>query len=110
MMSEFADFYRLIFVTWAGESNLSPAMLHVVAGLGIMIAGRVWFDRSFKSLWLLGLVLLAALAKELGDFLVYGAIKPDSVSDVFYTVCGPLIVFVSCRTGQFLMRQPAELQ
>ena len=91
-MPEFEELYRLVFVDWASSSGWSGPMLHMNAGLGVMVIGRILSGWPLGSMRLLGLVCFAALLKEAFDFFVYGMIKPDSIWDVVYTVGWPAIL------------------
>lgn len=89
--------YALIFNDWAGALQMAPPVMHLHAGLAILVVARLVLGVPFRSLWLLGIVTLAALAKEAADFAYYGAVKPDSLSDIMYTIAWPAAIVIAAR-------------
>lgn len=89
--------YALIFNDWAGALQLAPPIMHLRPGLAILVVARLVLGGPFRSFWLLGIVTLAALAKEAADFAYHGVVKPDSLSDTFYTIAWPTAIVIAAR-------------
>lgn len=85
-------------VGWIGGGGaVSDTVLHIHGGMIILIAVRVATGRSLATPWPLLVVVVAAFAKELADYLAYDRIKPDSLSDIVNTVLWPFVLFVGLR-------------
>lgn len=83
---------------WVGATTgLSDAILHIHAGLIIMLLvrgiGRISLA-SFIPFWF---VVAAELANEVLDYLAYGLDLPDILSDVGYTLFWPLVISLALR-------------
>lgn len=93
----FSGLYALIFNDWAGALEMSPPVMHLHAGLAILVAARLMLGVPYRSFWLLGIVTLAAFAKEAADFVYHGVVKPDSLSDIVYTIGWPAAIVIAAR-------------
>lgn len=89
--------YALIFNDWAGALQMAPPVMHLHAGLAILVAARLLLGVPFRSFWLLGVVTLAAFAKEAADFAYHGMVKSDSLSDILHTIAWPAAIVIAAR-------------
>lgn len=92
-----AQLYTLVFHDWAGHLGMPAPLLHVHAGLVILVGARLVFGLSFRSFWMIAIVLLAAFAKELADLAYHGVVKPDALSDVLHTTGWPIAIVMIAR-------------
>lgn len=91
------DIYTLVFHEWARMLPIPGSQLHIHAGLAILVCARLLLGLSFRSLWMIAIVCLAALAKELADWIYHGEIKPDSFTDIINTVGWPVAIVLAAR-------------
>lgn len=89
--------YALIFNDWAGALQMAPPVMHLHAGLAILVAARLLLGVPFRSFWLLGVVTLAAFAKETADFAYHGMVKADSLGDILHTIAWPAAIVIAAR-------------
>lgn len=89
-----ADHYARI-IQWTGETTgASDTILHIHAGLAVLVVARVILGRSLASPWPLLMVYLAELTNEVLDYFAHGAVMPDTFRDVINTVFWPTVVFI----------------
>jgi hypothetical protein len=86
------------WILWVGaNTGLTDPMLHIHAGLAILLLVRVVSKRSlgtFISFWF---VLAAELANELMDYLVNGLLLADTLSDLGNTLFWPFVISLGVR-------------
>jgi hypothetical protein len=86
------------FILWIGDgTGLPDTILHIHAGLIVMMATRIATGRSLGSWVPLGVVIAAEFFNELMDYLVYGLRVADTASDVFNTMLWPVVIFLGVR-------------
>jgi hypothetical protein len=92
-----ADLYvRLI--QWIGDGTGAPdTVLHIHAGMAILLVARLVTRRSLATLIPLSFVYLAEFMNEVADRLGHGQWMPDTLSDVLNTVFWPTVLFVGLR-------------
>ncbi|RYG89875.1 MAG: hypothetical protein EON59_00805 [Alphaproteobacteria bacterium] len=86
------------FVRWIGDgTGYADIVLHIHGGMIVLLLARVASGRSLATPWPLLMVLIAAVAKEIADFLAYDRVKPDTWSDIAHTVFWPCVLFIGLR-------------
>ncbi|WP_235538648.1 hypothetical protein [Sphingomonas sp. Root710] len=85
-------------VDWiAAATGFEDRLLHVHAGLLILLIARVVTRRPLSSPVPLACVCIAELVNEIFDRLYHGRWMPDTTSDVINTLLWPLAIFVLTR-------------
>lgn len=75
------------WILWVGDgTGLPDAILHIHAGLAILLLVRVVTGRSLATFIPFGAVVAAELTNELMDYLVYGIRWADTLADVGNTL------------------------
>ena len=87
------------FIDWIGDgTGLPDTLLHVHAGMLILMLARVVTRRSLGSFVPLAFVALAEGANEVMDRLDYGSWRwPDTTSDIVNTLFWPTIICLGVR-------------
>ena len=92
-----ADLYARL-ILWIGDgSGASDTVLHIHAGMAVLLVARVVSGRSLATLYPLAAVYLAEFANEVMDYFAHGQVMPDTFSDVINTVFWPTVLFVGLR-------------
>ncbi|SOB79351.1 hypothetical protein SAMN06297144_0503 [Sphingomonas guangdongensis] len=95
------------FVTWIGEgTGLPDTVLHIHAGLAVLMIVRIISGRSLGSFipWLV--VLAAELANEVMDRIIYGSWRwPDTINDVVHTMFWPTVICFGVRLRPLIARR-----
>lgn len=92
-----ADHY-VRFIQWIGDGTGAPdTILHIHAGMAILLLARVLTGRSLATPVPLASVYIAELANEILDYFGHGRVMPDTLSDVINTVFWPTILFIGLR-------------
>ena len=86
-------------VVWIGDgTGLPDTLLHVHAGMAVLLLARVVTRRSLGTLIPLSLVALAEAANEVLDRLHNGDWRwPDTLSDIGNTLFWPTVICVAVR-------------
>jgi hypothetical protein len=96
MMNPVDLYGRLI--QWIGDGTGAPdTVLHIHAGMAILLAARLVTRRSLATLVPLSFVYLAEFLNEVADRLGHGRWMPDTLSDVLNTVFWPTVLFIGLR-------------
>lgn len=92
-----ASYGRLI--QWIGDgTGASDALLHVHAGLAVLLIARVVTGRSLASPVPFAVVCVAALTKEVLDRMHYGSWRWwDTGFDVLNTLFWPFVLMIALR-------------
>ena len=86
------------FTLWIGDgTGLPDAILHIHAGLAILLAVRLVTRRSLGTFLPFAAVVLAEGANEVLDYLAYGLRLEDTVSDVVNTLFWPFVLSLGVR-------------
>lgn len=86
------------FIQWIGDGTGAPdTILHIHAGMAILLLARVVTGRSLATPLPLACVYLAEAANEVLDRFGHGAWMPDTLSDIVNTVFWPTVLFVGLR-------------
>ncbi len=90
-------YHRLI--VWIGDGTGAPdALLHVHAGMAVLIAARLITGRSLATPIPFAVVCLAELLNEVMDRLSHGSWQwPDTGLDVVNTLFWPFILMIGLR-------------
>lgn len=80
-------------ILWIGDgTGLPDAILHIHAGMIILMLVRLVSRRSLGSFIPLAFVLIAELGNETMDYLNYGMRWADTLSDFANTLFWPLVI------------------
>lgn len=86
------------FILWIGDgTGLPDAILHIHAGMAVLLLTRAVTGRSLATLIPFWMVVLAEGANETLDYLYYGLRWADTISDVGNTLFWPLVVSLAVR-------------
>ena len=109
---DFAKWYHDI-ILWIGDgTGLPDAILHIHAGLAVLMVARVVLGRSLGSFIPFGFVVLAEAANEVLDRLSFGAWRwGDTFADVGNTLFWPFVISLAVRVRPMIGRdrEPARL-
>lgn len=91
---------------WIGDgTGLSDTILHLHAGMAIFLIVRVISGRSLGSWLPIAMVLIAALAKEIADRIVYESWRwHDTPYDVLATMFWPTMLWLGIRIRPLIER------
>jgi hypothetical protein len=94
------------FIIWIGDgTGLPDTVLHIHAGLAVLMLARIVTRRSLGSFIPLSFVVAAEAANELLDRLHYGSWRwPDTASDIVHTLFWPLVICLGVRVRPMLRR------
>jgi hypothetical protein len=94
-------------IRWIGDgTGLPDTILHIHAGMAVLLLARVITRRSLGTLVPLSVVAAAELANELLDRLHYGSWRwADTIPDVVNTLFWPTVICLAIRLRP-LVRRP----
>ena len=98
-------------IIWIGDgTGLPDAILHIHAGLAVLMIARLILGRSLGSFVPFGCVVLAETANEILDRLAFGAWRwPDTLADVGNTLFWPFVISLAVRVRPLIARdRPAD--
>ena len=72
-------------------------MLHIHAGLALMMLARLVTRRSLGSFTPIGVVVAAEAFNEIMDYLAYGARWSETAADIANTLFWPAVIFLGVR-------------
>lgn len=85
-------------ILWIGDgTGLPDAILHIHAGLTILMVVRLISRRSLGTFIPFAFVIVAELANEMMDYLNYGMRWADTVSDLGNTFFWPFVISLAVR-------------
>lgn len=92
------------FITWIGNgTGLPDTVLHIHAGLAVLMLARLVARRSLGSLVPLSIVAVAEGANEVMDRITYHSWRwPDTISDVAHTMFWPTVICIGIRLSPLL--------
>lgn len=103
-----ALYHRLIL--WIGDgTGLPDAILHIHAGMAVLMLARVATGRSLATMLPFAFTLAAELANELLDYLHYGLRPADTLADLGNTLFWPLVVSLGVRWRPMIRRDRRAL-
>lgn len=93
------------WIEWIGDgTGLPDAILHIHAGLAILLVVRLVSRRSLGSFVPFAVVVLAELGNELLDYLHYGLRLDDTLADIGNTLFWPLVISLGVRLRPMVVR------
>ena len=87
------------FTLWIGDgTGLPDTVLHIHAGLAVLMVARLVTGRSLGTFVPLSIVAAAEAGNEILDRLHYGSWRwPDTISDVIHTLFWPTVICLAIR-------------
>jgi hypothetical protein len=104
-------FYATIKSAIADDTGLANTILHIHAGLAILMIARIAMRRSLGSFVPFAVVLMLELLNEGIDRINHGSWRwPDTTSDLANTLFWPFIISVGVRLRPMPIRgsQPSD--
>jgi len=93
------------WILWIGDgTGLPDAILHIHAGLAVLLIVRLVTRRSLGSFVPFAAVIAAEFANELMDFLNYGLRWADTLADIGNTLFWPLVISIGVRVRPIIGR------
>jgi hypothetical protein len=93
------------WIEWIGDgTGLPDAILHIHAGLTILLLVRVVTRRSLATFIPFAAVVAAEFGNELLDYLHYGWRPEDTCADIGNTLFWPLIITLGVRIRPMTLR------
>ena len=95
------------FIDWIGDgTGLSDTILHIHAGMLVLMVARVVTGRSLGSFVPLAVVVAAEAFNEIMDRLYYGSWRwTDTLGDIANTLFWPLVICLGIRLRPLLHRR-----
>lgn len=91
-------FYETITVSIRDETGASDSLLHVHAGMAVLLIARVVTGKSLATPIPFLIVCVAALANEVLDRINYGFWRPvDTSLDLLNTLFWPFVLMIGLR-------------
>lgn len=93
-------------IDWIGDgTGLPDTILHIHAGMAVLLVARVVTGRSLGTFVPLTFVALAELANEILDRLQYGSWRwPDTSADIANTMFWPAVICIAVRVRPLVGR------
>lgn len=93
-------------IQWIGDgTGLSDTILHIHAGMAVLLVARVATRRSLGTLVPWSVVALAELANEVLDRLHYGSWRwADTLPDIVNTMLWPSVICLAVRLRPLVLR------
>src|ERR1700712_4354323 len=87
------------FIDWIGDgTGLPDTILHIHAGMAVLLIARVLSGRSLGTFIPLSFVALAEGANEIMDRLEFGSWRwADTLSDIGNTLFWPTVICIAIR-------------
>lgn len=103
-----AEYHR--FIEWIGDgTGLPDTILHIHAGMAVLMVARLVTRRSFGSFVPFAAVVLAEGANEVLDRINFGSWRwDDTLSDIGNTLFWPLVISLGVRLRPLLL-PPVEV-
>ncbi|CAH0356445.1 hypothetical protein [Sphingobium sp. CECT 9361] len=97
-------YHRLI--EWIGDgTGMSDTILHIHAGMAVLLLARVISRRSLGTFVPLSCVAFSELGNEVMDRLHFGSWRwPDTTSDIINTLFWPTVICLAVRIRPLLLR------
>ena len=98
------------FTVWLGDgTGLPDTIIHVHAGLAVLLVARLVTGRSLGTLIPLSVVVAAEGANEILDRLHYGSWRwSDTLGDIANTLFWPVIICLAVRLRPMVARDVAQ--
>lgn len=109
-MTNIVTIYQQIADSVAAETGASDSLIHVHAGMLILLLARLVTGKSLGTFVPLTAVVLAAIANEILDYLYQGDLfLPDACYDLLNTLFWPLVLMVGIKIRAGL-KEPIQSQ
>lgn len=104
-----ATFYQN-FISWIGNgTGLPDTVLHIHAGLAVLMLARIVSGRSLGSAVPWSVVALAELGNEVMDRIIYGSWRwEDTLNDIVHTMFWPTVICLGVRFRPLIVRRRAS--
>jgi hypothetical protein len=102
-MPNLPEYYNRIILWVSNSTGLSDALLHVHAGLFILILSRLTIRQSYGTFFPFAFVALAETANELLDYMAYGWRPMDTYQDIANTLFWPFLISLVARLQPLLI-------
>lgn len=97
------------WTVWIGDgTGLPDAILHIHAGLAILILVRLITRRSLGTFIPFSAVVVAEVANEIMDYLAYGMRWPDTLADFGNTLFWPFVISLGVRLRPMVPPEPRK--
>ena len=98
------------FIDWIGDgTGMADSLLHIHAGMAILLTTRLLTRRSLGSAVPLSVVVLAEFANEVLDRLHFHSWRwADTLSDVANTLFWPSVICLAVRIRPLVHRARAQ--
>lgn len=93
----FPEWYHSVTVWIARVSGLSDPILHIHAGLAVLLVARVISGRNLGSFIPFLFVVLAEAGNEVLDYMTNGWRAADTASDIVNTLFWPFVISLAVR-------------
>lgn len=86
------------WIDWIGDgTGLPDSILHIHAGMTVLLAARVITRRSLGTLFPFAFVVMAEVGNEVMDYLLYGWRTADTLLDLANTFFWPFVLSLGIR-------------
>jgi hypothetical protein len=93
------------WIEWIGDgTGLPDAILHIHAGLAVLLLTRLVSGRSLGTFIPFAAVVIAEAANEGMDYLLYGMRWADTLSDLANTLFWPFVISLGVRVRPMARR------
>lgn len=93
------------WITWIGDgTGLPDAILHIHAGLAVLLISRIVSGRSLGTFIPFGVVVIAEFANEFLDYLHYDIRWADTMADLGNTLFWPFVISLGVRMRPMALR------
>lgn len=93
------------WILWIGDgTGLPDAILHIHAGLAVLLLARVVSRRSLATFIPFAFVVLAETGNEVMDYLAYGWRAADTYADLANTLFWPFVFSAAIRLRPMVAR------
>lgn len=98
------------FTVWVGDgTGLPDTIIHVHAGLAVLLVARLVTGRSLGTLIPLSLVVAAEAGNEILDRVQYGSWRwSDTLGDIANTLFWPVVICIAIRLRPMVARDVAH--
>lgn len=97
-------------IMWIGDgTGLPDAILHIHAGLAVLMIARIVTGRSLGTFVPFAFVAAAEFANELLDYLNYGMRWADTLADIGNTLFWPLVITLGVRWRPMILSDRHKL-
>lgn len=100
----FPEYYHSI-ILWIGDgTGLPDSILHIHAGLAVLLLVRIGSGRSLGTFIPFAFVVLAETANEVLDYMNYGWRPADTYLDIVNTLFWPFVLSLAVRLRPMSIR------